>query len=297
MKTQSHLLPYFILASIVLSFLPIQNVWAESWLYRILLAGPSLFVPVGILFFADSALPLSQNSIFSFISALLLLLAAYCLPAGVTAAVLGIPWLLFVVALALHVIRHQQQFPLAWILACCFLPVAAAWMFADRLGWQPLGFDPLIVLLTGIHFHYAGFALASVAALLPASKAQSYLSWGLLPGVAGVAIGITNTQLGGPAVVEIVGVTTMVAVGIGIATLQVRHAWLSQLPPIPRLLLTLGGIALAGGLSLALLYGWRFHYQWNWLTIPWMYATHGLLNSLGFSLLSFTGHHLARYRQ
>ena len=297
MKTQSHLLPYFILASIVLSFLPIQNVWAESWLYRILLAGPSLFVPVGILFFADSALPLSQNSIFSFISALLLLLAAYCLPAGVTAAVLGIPWLLFVVVLALHVIRHQQQFPLAWILACCFLSVAAAWMFADRLGWQPLGFDPLIVLLTGIHFHYAGFALASVAALLPASKAQSYLSWGLLPGVAGVAIGITNTQLGGPAVVEIVGVTTMVAVGIGIATLQVRHAWLSQLPPIPRLLLTLGGIALAGGLSLALLYGWRFHYQWNWLTIPWMYATHGLLNSLGFSLLSFTGHHLARYGQ
>lgn len=64
-----------------------------------------------------------------------------------------------------------------------------------------------------------------------------------------------------------------------------------------RFLLWLGSGALVAGLLLALLYGWRFHHQWAWLTIPWMYATHGVLNSVGFVLLSFLGFTLSRLRE
>ena len=222
----------------------------------------------------------------------LLLLAAYCLPAGMLTAVLSLPWLIFTIALAIWVFIHHQNFPLAWTFACGFLPVGAAWMFADRLAWQPLGFDPLIVLLTGVHFHYAGFALAVLTALLPKSIAKKYVSLGLLPGVAGVATGITSTQLAGPHWVEVLGVSIMVTVGVAIACLQIRNAWRLKQQLAAQVLLVLGGFALIAGLSLALLYGWRFYHQWSWLTLPWMYATHGLLNSLGFALLSFLGQSL-----
>ncbi|MEL7247335.1 MAG: YndJ family transporter [Bacteroidota bacterium] len=292
MINRRHLLPYLLIAVIVLIFLPIQSEWAETWLYRILLMGPLLVVPVGIQILAERfSISISLNYLYSFISALLLLLVAYSLPADIFAAALSLPWLLFTILFALFTFRNRQFLPLASVLAASFLPVAAAWMTADRLGWQPLGFDPVIVLLTGIHFHYAGFALASLTALLPNSIAKRYLSIGLLPGVAGVAIGITSTQLAGPAWIEIMGVTTMVTVGIGVAIQQLRVAWRTSTPVLISLLLSFGSIALAGGLSLALLYGWRFHYQWEWLTIPWMYATHGLLNSLGFTLFSFLGHY------
>lgn len=292
MINRRHFLPYLFTTAIVLIFLPIQSEWAETWLYRILLMGPMLVVPVGIQILTErSRISFSLPYLYSFISALLLVLATYCLPAGILTAALSLPWLLFTILLALFTFRNRQFFPLASVLAASFLPVAAAWMTADRLGWQPLGFDPVIVLLTGIHFHYAGFALASLTALLPNTIAKRYLSIGLLPGVAGVAIGITSTQLAGPAWIEILGVTTMVTVGIGVAIQQLRAAWRTGTPVLISLFLSFGSIALAGGLSLALLYGWRFHYQWEWLTIPWMYATHGLLNSLGFTLFSFLGHY------
>ena len=292
MINRRHLLPYLLIAVIVLIFLPIQSEWAETWLYRILLMGPLLVVPVGIQILAERfSISISLNYLYSFISALLLLLVAYYLQADIYAAALSLPWLLYTILFDLFTFRNRLFLPLASVLAASFLPVAAAWMTADRLGWQPLGFDPVIVLLTGIHFHYAGFALASLTALLPNSIAKRYLSIGLLPGVAGVAIGITSTQLAGPAWIEIMGVTTMVTVGIGGAIQQLRVAWRTSTPVLISLLLSFGSIALAGGLSLALLYGWRFHYQWEWLTIPWMYATHGLLNSLGFTLFSFLGHY------
>ena len=292
MIDRRHLLPYLVLASIVLLILPVVNEWAEGWLYRILLAGPALLVPMGMQLVSVEQSFISRSSILSFISALLFLLAAYCLPTGVSTALLSLPWLLFTFFLAVAAIRNRQVVSWAWLMACTFLPVAAAWMTADRLGWQPLGFDPLIVLLTGVHFHYAGFALAVVTTLLPNSNAKQFLSIGLLPGVAGVAIGITSTQLAGPNWIEVLGVTTMVIVGIGVGIKQIQFAWQNGISILPRLFLTLGGLALVVGLSLALLYGWRFHYQWEWLTIPWMYATHGLLNSLGFAFLSFLGRYL-----
>ena len=201
-------------------------------------------------------------------------------------------WLLFTIYLLAAILRKDAQQNSAILIALCSLPVAAAWMLADRLGFQPLGFDPLIVLLTGVHFHYAGFALAIIAAHLPNNPLNRWLSFGLIAGLAGVATGITSTQLDGPAWIEILGVSIMVTVGVGIAIQQLRYAWRSKRSLLAPLLLSLGALALIAGMVLALLYGWRFHYQWSWLNVPWMYATHGLLNSLGFSLLSFLAYSL-----
>lgn len=45
------------------------------------------------------------------------------------------------------------------------LPVGAAWLVASRIGLRALGFDPVIVLLTAVHFHYAALAMPILVAL------------------------------------------------------------------------------------------------------------------------------------
>jgi len=44
------------------------------------------------------------------------------------------------------------------------LAVGGAWLVASRLGMRPMGIQEPIVLLTAVHFHYAGFATATIAA-------------------------------------------------------------------------------------------------------------------------------------
>jgi hypothetical protein len=283
-------LPWTALLLLVSSccLLPIQAQWGPAYLYWILLAGPVLFVPwgLGLLSKRWPAQQLLFTRLLPFAG--MILVAAFCLPSGGLAASLAGVWLLVVAGLGVWAGRRFRELPLAALLAITFLWVAAAWAFADRLGWRPLGFDPLIVLLTAIHFHYAGFALALMTAFLPKSAWQITLSKGLIVGVAGVAVGITSTQLQGPAWIEVTAVTLMVLVGWGVALLQWYEANRMR-QRSSKLLLKMGSVALFGGLLLALLYGWRFAHAWPWLTIPWMYATHGVLNSVGFALLTFLG--------
>lgn len=285
----------FLLAIFILLIAPIEAIWAEAYIYRILLAGPLLFVPWGMQLLKFWATPPDNYQRSFYFLAVALLLVSYCLPGGLLAAGLSLPWLGWVSVLAFKAWQVRGTEALAMKLAFSFLPVAAAWMVADRLAWQPLGFDPLVVLLTGIHFHYAGFALAIVVALLPADRFKKWTSIGLLPGVAGVATGITVTQLAGPAWIEMLGVTTMVLVASGVAIRQIAYAINQR--QLSSIALGTGGLALLAGMTLALLYGWRFEHQWPWLSMPFMYATHGVLNSLGFSLASFLAYTMLHQKE
>jgi hypothetical protein len=42
--------------------------------------------------------------------------------------------------------------------ALVYWPVGCLWLVISRAGVNPLGFSDDIVLLTAVHFHYAGFA-------------------------------------------------------------------------------------------------------------------------------------------
>lgn len=44
------------------------------------------------------------------------------------------------------------------------LAVGGAWLLASRMGWRPMGIQEPIGLLTAVHFHFAGFATATIAA-------------------------------------------------------------------------------------------------------------------------------------
>src|SRR6185295_20245586 len=44
-----------------------------------------------------------------------------------------------------------------------YLPVAGLWLVIYRLGVQPFGYGEIIILLTVVHFHFAGFAAPIIA--------------------------------------------------------------------------------------------------------------------------------------
>lgn len=73
-----------------------------------------------------------------------------------------------------------------------YLPVGGFWWLASKWGWQPLGFSGLIVALTGIHFHYAGFAAPVLTGLQRRVPAPVLLTVVLGPPLVGLGIAFSR---------------------------------------------------------------------------------------------------------
>jgi len=222
------------------------------------------------------------------------LLAAYTQQPGILAAILALPWLLVSImtlgkALQNFLLSNRDYAEIALFSAYLFFPVGTIAAFSDRLSWTPLGFSPIIILLTAAHFHYAGFLLPWIAAQV-LSKAKSrvaaqVLSLLIVSGIPAVALGITLSQFGAPAWIETAAATIMASGGMVLAVWHIGLAF-EKNNPLPR---GIGQLGIAGclfvGMTLALLYGWRTYFPLPFLSIPWMYALHGSLNTLGVGVL------------
>lgn len=260
-----------------------------NWVKIIFLFAPTLLIPLWLY---------SQFKIknISFLLGAWSLGLAFLMPKGVWAGYLAIPWLLFTIWLGYNALFTTQQPSLAtgsWSgrAAFLFLPVGAAWAVADRLGWQPMGFQATIVLLTAVHFHYAGFLLLSIAERwMQTSKGKGYkiLDYLLVAGVPLVALGITVSDLDGPPWIETFAATVMALGGIWLALAHLHLAGKST-DKIAGLSWALGGLCLLAGMILAIAYGWRYYYPLEFLHIPWMYAVHGSLNFMGVGLFLLYG--------
>ena len=226
-----------------------------------------------------------------------LLAIGFLIKPSILAALFSIPWLLLTTILAGQklndwgVAKSLTSPHLCHLSAYLFLPIGAAWAFADRLGFQPLDFDATIVLLTAAHFHYAGFILPTIAAFaLPKfnQKWNRIIAWAVILGIPLVAIGITGTHLDLPTWIEVLAVTIMVFGGFSTGLLHSGLGWKNLKKGYGKLWL-LAGLALMAGMLLALGYGWRHYYLIPTLTIPWMYAVHGTLNAVGFAVPAILG--------
>ncbi len=195
-------------------------------------------------------------------------------------------WFLFIIYVAikeLQKFKTQKGYSLRQIchtIAFLYLPIGGIWAIADRIGYQPLGFSPTIVLLTAIHFHYAGcilpFISAKYVAQFPRTRLQAILPLIIL-GVPLVAIGITATQLQWAWWIEAIAVMIMTVGGFLVGIAYLKKIRLSFLWGI-------GGLSLSIGMLLAFLYGIRMIYPIPSLDIPMMYALHGTLNAIGFAI-------------
>jgi hypothetical protein len=232
------------------------------------------------------------------------LAGSFLLERGEMASLLTLPWLGFTAFLAtlgldrLLNLKANSESEWGSIAASLLLPVGAGWAYLSRAGQNPFGFSDVIVLLTAVHFHYAGFVLPILSGQLLKAR-HDRLSRTILVGVIAavplVAIGITVTQLGGPREVELLAAFALAALGITIGSMILKMGFREG---------GISGVLFAiSGLSLLIALLWSAIYaagQYGWLpgvTIPQMVYLHGAVNSLGFAFCGLLGWHLRYIRE
>ena len=230
--------------------------------------------------------------------AALLALCSFLLPVSPYAALLTLPWLAFAGLMGCAGLQHLRRGGLAIVYERCFvaglvyLPIGAIWLAISRFGWRPLNFAAVIVLLTAVHFHYAGFALPTLTGLAGKWLVQHKLTWrfyrwiatGIIAGTPLLAAGITASP-----VIEMAGVVILFVSVVGLA-------WLSGIVIARQLrmhlaawLLRISALSLTVALTFALLYGLGEYLGWPLVTLPRMVQVHGWTNAFGSIVAGLLG--------
>lgn len=288
--------------ALLISFQPQPRdvLWAR-WL---LVLPPLVLVPLGLRLRQRATSGQSDSTRLAPRVAIVGLPAALCLTVsqrleqGWSVALLATPWLMIAGLIAFAGARDAWQHRRAGVARLCldaglvYLAVGAAWAVIDRSGWRPLDFEPVIVMLTAIHFHFAGFVLPIVTGLTAQRLGGAIPKTACIAVVAGmplVAIGITGSKIGFNPAIEAIAAIWMSAAGTLSAGCVLCLAWQRPSMATVRALWTVAGISLAIGMVLSGLYGVRGFLPLAWLDIPLMRITHGTINALGFALPAIVG--------
>jgi len=216
------------------------------------------------------------------------LVASFVVDKGTLAAGLAAPWLAVTGLTAVYgfVRLWRRGLKPAWAVSMdaglVFIAIGAMWTVASRYGMRPLGFSDTIVLLTGAHFHYAGFVLPVLAGLVARAherRITDVAAWGVVAAVPATAIGITYSPI-----IEVVAAYGLSACGFAIAIGQLTIARNAKLSAAS-LLMGLSSLSLMLAMTLATVYATGEFRGLPWPSIPEMAQFHGTLNALGTCLL------------
>lgn len=224
---------------------------------------------------------------------------ALALPVGSPESVVfGLPWLGVTGAIAIfglwrllsRGIRPLPEFAID--AALFYVPVGAVALLLHRAGIS-LRFESIIILLTAIHYHYAGFVLPLVAGLAGRIIAADDGQFGtdiagwvaatttivIVMNLALIAVGITFSPL-----VEVIAVALFTVAVAGFALLVLFRV-VPAVPRLPATLLTVASVAIVATMALALAYGYSaFPLTGELISIGEMVRWHGSLNAFGFAL-------------
>lgn len=225
--------------------------------------------------------------------------AGLAAPQGSAAAVaFTVPWLAVTGAVALIGLRRSlargpDPLPeLAIDAALLYVPVAAVFLFLHAAD-SSLRFAPVIVLLTGVHFHYAGFALPLVVGLTgrvvaadgggypptAAGRAAAAATAVIAVGILLIAIGITFSPS-----LEAVAVAAF-STAVVVFAVVVLRAVVPSVPRLPGALLALAAVSLCWTMALALAFAYSaLPGTAPLVSIPTMIRWHGSVNAFGFAL-------------
>jgi hypothetical protein len=175
--------------------------------------------------------------------------------------------------------------------ALLYVPIAGIFLLLHALEIT-FHFQPEIVLLTGIHFHYAGFVLPLVVgragriAAVDGSfgddrfgRVAAASTIGIITGISLVAIAITLAS-----VLELPAVVIFAAAILGTVGTIFRTVITSS-SPLPAALLTIASISIVVTIGLALAYAYSvFPGTARLIGLHQMIHWHGTINALGFAL-------------
>lgn len=230
----------------------------------------------------------------------LLLVGSLLVTGGRLAAVLAAPWLgvaglvgLAAVARALD----RGPLPISETLVdagLTYTSVGAVALLLYHLE-VTLWFSPVIVLLTAVHFHYAGFVLPVTTGLagrcgdVESSRVFRALGAVVLVGPAVIAVGISFSPT-----VELLGVG-LFTVAVAALACYVVAVVAPRRPRLQGVLLSVSALTLPLSMLLALgfVLGTVLGVDPVGLTVPRMVRLHGSLNAFGFALLAMVGWRLA----
>ena len=276
---------------------PLEPAWARG----VLLLAPLVIVPMGVELLLRSGY--FSSEILKFLvkwqlpSALAFALA-FLLPTGWLSTGLALPWVAITFALAWaggwELLQGGWQNPVAFCLSAgmVYLSVAGVWAIFERSGFSPLGYDPEIVFLTIVHFHYAGFVLPVLTGLAVEKTGGIFtqiIGYLVVSGVGLVAVGIVFTQLGYGPDWEGVSAWWMALSAMAVAVMHLRLAFQKENTLKVKLMWGIAAAALLGGMLLAGMYGTRYLSPVVGLDIPTMRALHGTANALGFGFFGMLG--------
>lgn len=227
--------------------------------------------------------------------------AAVCLPAGVLvavslalpvsplAALVALPWILLTSVVGLAALRHglpslaglfarRRVVDLATDGALGFLAIGGLFLLVDRLGVAVLGSGPPYTLLGAIHYHFAGFGLLGLLALLAARgvgggrpTAWWVAGLSLIGGVSVTAVGLILES----SPVNWLGVLLLAAGGLIVAWSFVTRAsrgW-------RRAALVIAGVGLTAGLLMGVAWASAVLFTVPFIGMDLMVRTHGTLNA------------------
>jgi len=263
------------------------------------LLAPLVTIPLGLRLVRDTqgqgiARPLFHLTFILQPLGALLVVAAFALSPGRGAGALAAGWLGVTACIGLCGLVGIVQGGIPLLERTClnmglvYLPFGGFWLVASRLGLSPAGFKEPIVFFTAVHFHYAAFAaplLAGMAGI--ALRAVSGSRHKLFPiaafsVMAAPALLAAGWALGSP-LLKVVAAFALAAGLLVVVALtffvipHFRNAFGGAL-------LVLSGLSVAAGMCLVCVYAGGEFIGTKLITIPQMTVSHGILNSLGFTL-------------
>jgi hypothetical protein len=276
---------------------PLQPASGMILLERLLLLGVLFVAPLGYTFVLEGrpkwlAWGLGPTA--------LLVLVANVLPPGDLSAALTLPYALYTGVVAVVITRDRlkdlKDLPGLLIdIGALELVVGAAWLVLSRRGGTQLGYDAATVILTAIHFHFAGFAAAIIAGLVGklelgrARRAWTPAAVVLATGPMWVALGVVIH----PAL-QVVGAlllaASVVVIGALLAFPGAKHARSTGKRAV-EVIFVFAGVLLVGTMGMAAAFAITEFQGQPFVSVPVMAMAHGVGNAVGFgvgALLAFT---------
>jgi hypothetical protein len=292
-------------------------IWLAAWAalrlpleVAILLFAALVLVPIGLSLIAASGLSSSEALLLTLarriqLPAAIALAASFAFDQGWVAATLAAPWLAVTLLLAAagvyRLIGNGFRFDstTAEAAALLFIPVGGGWAVISRAGFRPQDFSHAIVLLTAVHFHYAGFLLPLIASCIARrlqersgvkslARIDALMLLGIVLGVPAVGIGISLSPH--------MEVCAAIALALACVILAIREiqAALTTGDPTQVTLVSVSSLSLATAMVFAAVYALGEFTGYRWLEIPTMVRTHGAFNAFGFAACGIVGWRLDR---
>lgn len=276
-----------------------------TWIELLFLFAPLVIVPLGLLLTdriegaAASYRPETLSKRIH-LPAAVMVVASFFFEPGIVAVGLASAWILLCVLLALEGFLRMVRGAFRRLDSACpavaflYSLVGAAWLVASRLGLHPMGFQEPIVLLTAVHFHFAGFAAALLARSAGRAVAQLRAN-GVMAGLWRI---LTAAVLIGPSLLAIgfvVGPRVKLAAALVLALSEIGLAisFVLALKNVTRfsaqLFLTIAAASIAFSMALAAVWAIGEYPLQQFVNLDQMERFHGTVNAFGFTLCGMLG--------